>query len=153
MRLVTLGLESIQVYLDGAIDSDDYPIHYGPTQATLFCATTPSSLRISRDKYRIRAARVDSLGHVFAADGVLPNAYRVVALSRTPMPTDIKQLASLIGDLSYYRKFLLDIDPRSCPIAALFEEVATFDFPSVMEDTGHALPAEITAPSILVFPD
>ena len=62
--------------------------------------------KLSPDKSRIGAARVDFLGHVISADGVRPNDDRVAALTRMPMPTDIKQLRSLLGGLSYYRKFL-----------------------------------------------
>ena len=47
---------------------------------------------------------MDFLGHVISHDGVGPNKDKIVALTRMPMPTDIKQFRSSIGGLSYYRK-------------------------------------------------
>ena len=68
------------------------------------------------------------------------------------MPTDIKQLRSLLGGLSYYRKFLPNMARRIRPITALLKKGAAFDFTSTMEDTVCALLAELAAPPILVFP-
>ena len=153
MRLVTAGLDKIRMYLDDAIGSDDSPIHHVATLATFFARLRLHSLKLSPDKSRIAAARVDFLGHIISADGVRPNDDRVAALTRMPMPTDIKQLRSLLGGLSYYRKFLLNMANHIRPITALLKKGAAFDFTSAMEDTVRALLAELAAPPILVFPD
>ena len=69
------------------------------------------------------------------------------------MPSDIKQLRSLLGGLSYYRKFLPDMARRIGPFTALLKKGATFDFTPTMEDTVRVLLEELAAPPILVFPD
>ena len=153
MRLVTAGLDNIRMYLDDAIGSDDSPIHHVATLATFFARLRLHSLKLSPEKSRIGAARVDFLGHVTSADGVRPNDDRVDALTRMPMATDIKQLRSLLGGLSYYRKFLPNMAHHIRPITALLKKGAAFDFTSAMEDTVRALRAELAAPPILVFPD
>ena len=153
MRLVTAGLDNIRMYLDDAIGSDDSPIHHVATLATFFARLRLHSLKLSPDKSPINAARVDFLGHVISADGVRPNDDRVAPLTRMPMPTDIKQLRSLLGGLSYYRKFLPNMAHHIRPITALLKKGAAFDFTSAMEDTVCALLAELAAPPILVFPD
>ena len=75
------------------------------------------------------------------------------ALTRMPMPTDIKQLRSLLGGLSYYRKFPPNMAHHIRPITALLKKSAAFDFTSAMEDTVRALLSELAAPPILLFPD
>ena len=153
MRLVTAGLDNIRMYLDDSIGSDDSPIQHVATLATFFARLRLHSLKLSPDKSRIGAARVDFLGHVISADGVRPNDDRVATLTRMPMPTDIKQLRSLLGGLSYYRKFLLNMAHHIRPITALLKKGAAFVFTSSMEDTVRVLLAEFVAPPILVFPD
>ena len=153
MRLVTAGLHNIRLYLDDAIGSDDSPIRRIATLATFFARLRLHSPKLSPDKARMGIARVDFLGHVISADGVRPNDNRVAALTRMPMPTDIKQLRSLLGGLSYYRKFLPNMAHHIRPITALLKKSAAFDFTSAMEDTVRALLAELAAPPILVFPD
>ena len=153
MRPVTAGLDNIRMYLDDAIGSDDCPLHHVTTLAAFFARLRLHKLKLSPDKSRTGAARVDFLGHVISADGVRPNDDRVAALTRMPMPTDIKQLRSLLGGLSYYRKILPHMARHIRPITALLKKGVAFDFTSAMEDTVRALLAELAAPPILVFPD
>ena len=70
-----------------------------------------------------------------------------------PTPRDIKQLRSLLGGLSYYRKFLPNMAKRVRPIMVLLKKGATFSFTPTMEAAVRALPAELAASPILVFPD
>ena len=153
IRLVTTGLDNIHMYLDDTIGSDDCPLHDVATLAAFFARLRLHKLKLSPNKSRIGAPRVDFLGHIISADGVRPNGDRVAALTRMPMATDIKQLRSLLGGLSYYRKLLPNMARHIRPITALLKNGAAFDFTSAMEDTVRVLLAELAAPPILVFPD
>ena len=73
MRLVVASLDNIRMNLENAIGSDDCPIHHVATLATFFAHLRLHKLKLSPDKSRIGAARVDFLGHVISADGVRPN--------------------------------------------------------------------------------
>ena len=132
MRLVTAGLDNIIMYLDDAIGPDDYPFHHVATIAAFFARLRLHKVKLSPDIFRIGVARVDFLGHVILADGVHPNDTRVAALARMPMPTDIKQLRSLLGGLSYYRKFLPNMAHHIRPVTALLKKGAAFEFTSAM---------------------
>ena len=146
------GLDNILMYLD-AIGPDDCPLHHVAPLATFFARLRLHKLKLFPDKFRISAARVDFLGHVILADGIHPNDARVAALARMPMPTDIKQLRSLLGSLSYYRKFLPNMAYHIRPVTALLKKGAAFEFAYAMEDTVRTLLAELAAPPLLVFPD
>ena len=153
MRFVTAGLDNIRMYLDDAIGSDDCPIHHVATLATFFMRLRLHKLKLSPDKSRIGAARVDFLGHVISADGVHPNDDRVAALTRMLMPTDIKQLRSLLGGLSYYRKFLPNMARRIRPITALIKKGRCVRF-HLHNGRYRSCPSRRTRnTAILVFPD
>ena len=102
---------------------------------------------------RLGAAHVDFLGHVISQDSVRSNDDKIAALTRIPIPRDIEQLRSLLGGLSYYRKFLPNMIKRVRPLTALLEKGATFSSTPSMEEAVRALLAELVAPPILVFPD
>ena len=141
------------MYLANAIGSDDSPIAHVATLATFFARLRLHHLKLSPNKTRIGAARVGFLGHVISQDGRGPNDDKIAALARTPMPRDIKQLRSLLGGLSYYRKFLLNMAKRMRAITTLLNKRAMFSFTPPLEATVRALLAELAAPPILVFPD
>ena len=153
IRLVTSGLDNIRMYLDEAIGSDDSPTTHVATLATFFARLRLHNLNLSPNKTRIGAARVEFLGHIISRDGVRPNDDTITALTRMPMPRDIKQLPSLLDGLSQYRKFLPNMAKRIRPITALFKKRVTFGFSPSMEEAVCALLAKLAAPPILVFPD
>ena len=62
MRLVTAGLDNIKMYFDDAVGSDECPIHHVATLATFFARLRLHQLKLSPDKSRIGAARVDFFG-------------------------------------------------------------------------------------------
>ena len=107
MRLVTAGLDNIRMYLDDAIGSDDCPIHHVATLATFFARLRFHKLKLSPDKSRIGAARVDFLDHVISEDGVRPNDDRVAALTRMPMPRTSNNSAAYLA--------VSATTARSCP--------------------------------------
>ena len=129
MRLVTAGLDNMLMCLDDAIGPDDCPHHHVVTLAAFFARLRLHKLKLSPDKSRIGAASVDFLGHVILADGVRPNDARVAALARIPMPTDIKQLRSLLGGLRYYCKFLLNMAHHIRPVTALLKRAPRSNSP------------------------
>ena len=90
---------------------------------------------------------------MISQDGVRPNDDKIAVLTRMSMPRDVKQLRSLLGGLSYCRKFLPNMAKRVRPITAIFKKGATFSFTPPMEEAVRALLAELAARPILVFPD
>eukprot|EP00752_Nemacystus_decipiens_P012916 g11431.t1 len=78
---------------------------------------------------------------------------KVAASAEMPMPTNIKQLRSLLGGLGYYRSFLKDMVKRTKPLNALLKKGAPFVFTSDMEAAVPGLLADLSRPPVLVFPD
>ena len=153
MRLVKGGLDNIRMYLDDAIGTNDSTIAHVATLVIIFGRLRLHNLKLSPNKTLIGAACVDFLGHVISQDGVRPNDDKIAALACMPMPRDIKQLRSLLGGLSYYRKFLPNMAKRVRLVTALLKKEATFSFTPPMEEAVRALLAELAVPPVLIFPD
>ena len=147
------NLDNIRMYLDGAIGSNDSPTTHVATLATFFARLRLHNLKLSPNKTQIGAARVEFLGYIISEVGVRPNDDKIAALTRMPMPRDIKQLRSLLGGLRYYVKFLSNMAKRVRPTTTLLKKGATFGFTSPMEETVCALLAELAAPPVRVCPD
>lgn len=82
------------MYLD-EICSDNRPINHVATLLPFW----RDYASISRKKTRTGAAGVDFFDHLISANDVRPNDNRVTALSRMPIPTDIRKLSGH----TYYR--------------------------------------------------
>ena len=69
------------------------------------------------------------------------------------MPNNVSELRSLLCGLSYYRKFLPNVSRRLQPITKLLKKDVPFRFTAQMETVIRELPAVLTTPPVLVYPD
>ena len=91
------------------------------------------------------------IGHTISPAGIMPNTQNVEALMKILMPEDLKQLRSLLGRFSYYRKFLRDMAKRIRPITSLLEQSVKIVFTPPMEAIVRELLAELYTPPVLVY--
>ena len=109
---VTKGLEQVAAYLVDVILFDLDPSAHAKTIRALFERLRNHNLKPSPSKARLGATNTDFLGHSISLTGVRPNAEKNSALTLMPIPRNLKQLRSLLGGLSYYRRFLPQIYPN-----------------------------------------
>eukprot|EP00752_Nemacystus_decipiens_P016839 g15071.t1 len=150
---VIQNLERVLAYLDDVIVHDTDPASHIANLRLFFERLVLHNLKLSPGKTGIGATEADFLGHTICPDGVRPMADKVVALTNMPMPTDIKQLRSLLGGLSYYRKYLPNMSKRIKPIQSLMKKNAKYIFTPEMEKLVRKLLDELSHPPSLVFPD
>ncbi|CAB1100714.1 unnamed protein product [Ectocarpus sp. CCAP 1310/34] len=139
-------------YLDDLIVFDDAATHVGTMRALFDCLRT-HNLKLTPPKATIGATEADFLGHTISPDGVRPNGAKVSALTKMPMPRDVEQLRSLLGGLSYYRKFLPNMAKRIRPLTTLLKKQEKFIFTPSMEQAVRVLLAELANPPVLDYPD
>ncbi|CAB1107289.1 unnamed protein product [Ectocarpus sp. CCAP 1310/34] len=140
-------------YLDDLIVFDDTPATHVGTMRACFERLRTHNLKLTPPKATIGATEADFLGHTISPDGVRPNGAKVSALTKMPMPRDVKQLRRLLGGLSYYRKFLPTMAKRIRPLTTLLKKQKKFTFTPSMEQAVRVLLAELANPPVLVYPD
>ena len=106
---VIKGLEQVTAYLDDVIVFDSDPTAQVKTMRTLFERLRKHNLKSSSSKARLGATDADFLAHSISPGGVRPNADKISALIKMPVPRDLKHVRALLGGVGYYRKFLRDL--------------------------------------------
>ena len=101
---VLKGLANVAAYLDDLTMFDSDPSAHVLTITEPFKQLRKHNLKLSPSKAKIGATDNDFLCHTISPAGMRPNASKVAALTKMPMPTAPKQLGSLLGGLSYHRK-------------------------------------------------
>ena len=90
------------------------------------------------------------------AKGVEPDPEKVEAMTKLPMPSNVSQLRSLLGALSYYRKFLPQMSTVTRPLNKLLKKGVKFVFTTEhIEFVQNFIKrlSDLTSPDILAFPD
>ncbi|EEQ99910.1 retrovirus polyprotein, putative, partial [Perkinsus marinus ATCC 50983] len=78
-----------------------------------------ANLTIAGDKCEIGRSEVTYLGHVFNDKGMSPDAAKVEAILRWPVPTTASELRSFVGLAGYYRHFVSHFSSVVRPLYAL----------------------------------
>ena len=107
---------------------------------------------MSPSKSEIGAQEINFLGHTISPRGVKPYAKKVEALRKLPMPNNVSELRSLLGGLSYYRKFLPNLSRRLQPITRLLKKDVPFSFNAEIEAVVREVLKVLTKASVLVYP-
>ena len=105
---VIKGLECISAYLDDTIVFDPDPTDHVANIRALFGRLVSTTSTFSLQGQYRRHIPPTSWG-TLSAGGYSPNSDKVAALIKMPMPTDKKEVRSLLGGINYYGKFLLNL--------------------------------------------
>ncbi|CAB1113095.1 unnamed protein product [Ectocarpus sp. CCAP 1310/34] len=111
------------------------------------------NLKLSPGKARVGATHANFLGHIISPASVSPDGVKVRALTHMPPPTNVKQLRSLLGGLSYYQIFLKNLATKVRPLNSLLKQGVPFKFTPGMVKVVKSLLSEFARPPILVFAD
>ncbi|CAB1111484.1 unnamed protein product [Ectocarpus sp. CCAP 1310/34] len=150
---VVKGLDLVLAYVEDVIVFDADPVHYVANIPLFLERLRECNLKLSPFKSRVGAKETVCLGHSISPAGVSPRADKVEVLTKMPLPTNVKQLRSLLGGLSNYRKFIKGLAVRVKPRTDLVRKDTKFRFTPVMADTVKALLATVSELPFLAFQD
>ena len=85
-----------------------------------------TELRVKKNKCKFMASSVSYLGHVIDASGLHPMPDKIKAVEDTPTPTNVTELKSYLGLLTYYGEFLPNLATRLVPLFKLLGKKTTW---------------------------
>ena len=150
---VIKGLERIAAYLDDIIVYDSDPAAHTANIRALFGRLRKHNLKLSPSIAKIDATKTDILEHTIPPDGVSPNADKVAALPKMPMPSNVKQTRPLLGGFGYYPEFLPELAKRLRPTSALLKQRTKITFTPAMEATARQILHDLATHPVLVSPN
>ena len=103
MTQVCEGLQRVQLYLDDIVVHSKSGSHH-VTNLRGFLARQ-YNLKLAPKKAHIGAPEVQFLGHSVSPFGVSPDPKKIDAMLKMTMPSTERELRSLLGSVSYLRKF------------------------------------------------
>ncbi|CAB1119117.1 unnamed protein product [Ectocarpus sp. CCAP 1310/34] len=125
---VVHGQERELAYLDDVICFDQEPLGHVMNLIEFFKRLRQYNLKLSPGRARVGATHANFLGHTISPAGVSPDGVKVRALTHMPPPTNVKQLRSLLGGLSYYRIFLKSLAIKVRPLNSLVKQGVPFKY-------------------------
>lgn len=107
------------VYLDHiVIDAITFDEHQLQLRLVLHSLSI-AGLQLKAKRCLLGFAQVSFLGHSITSEGTLLYPEKVRAIAEYEPPTTIKEIRSLIGFASYFRRFVIDFERRTQPLTYL----------------------------------
>lgn len=126
MARVCEGLERVRLLIDDVIVYSRDGAERVRDLERFFERMVKFNLKLAPKKTNLGAKVATFLGHQVTAEGVWPNPEKAKPMRQLPMPICVSQLRSLVGRVSYYRKFLNNMSAKIPPITALLKRGARF---------------------------
>ena len=83
-------------------------------------------LRLHPVKCEFASPKIDYLGHVITAAGILPNPDKVTAVREFRNPTSVKEVREFLGLAGYYRRFVPNFARVTGPLHSLTRQEVPF---------------------------
>ena len=137
MEEVLQGIPNVVVYLDDILAASTSEEHVKLLDAIL-SRIQAAGLRLRKSKCTFGVSSVTYLGHKIDAEGLHPVPEKVQAVQDAPSPTDVAQLRSYLGLLSFYSKFLPQLSTVIAPLNHLLRASQPWKWTRVEEQVFQA---------------
>eukprot|EP00745_Piridium_sociabile_P008697 TRINITY_DN158_c0_g1_i1.p1 TRINITY_DN158_c0_g1~~TRINITY_DN158_c0_g1_i1.p1 ORF type:complete len:1374 (-),score=188.80 TRINITY_DN158_c0_g1_i1:1054-5175(-) len=154
MSIVLGGLENFAVaYIDDVlIFSETIEEHWEHVQA-VFERFEEHNLKLKLKKCQFLRETVHYLGFVIGKDGISPEEEKVRAIRDMPAPSTVREVRSLMGMLSYYRRFVPNFSKIAEPIVTLTKKYARFHWDENCQKAFEYLKESLSVVPLLAYPD
>ena len=122
MENLLKGIPGVVVYLDDILITGPTPEAHLRALDEVLRRLAKAGLRANQGKCRFLAPAVDYLGHRIDNQGLHPIVEKVEAIRDAPAPTNVSELRSYLGLLTYYSKFLPNMSTVLAPVYKLLRK-------------------------------
>ena len=119
METLLWGLNGVSVYPDDILVTGSTHENHLHNLAAVLEQIEQAGLRFNRSKCFFLQPRLKYLGHVIDEAGRHPTEDKIRAIKEAPAPTNITELHSFLGMITYYSKFLPNMSTKLTPLYAL----------------------------------
>lgn len=112
-----------------------------------------SGLKLKAQQCSFGKTEVAFLGHKISATGVSPDTDKVKSIHNFPEPSNVSELRSFHGLISYYRKFVKDFASKAVPLHKPLRKGVELIWDSNCESAFKTFKEALTSYPILGYPD
>ena len=149
MEKVLQGLPGVVVYIDDILVTGKTDEEHLENLTQVFSRLLEHGLRLKKSKCLLMCPSVEYLGYVVDAHGLHPVPSKVVAITKAPTPTSVKEVRSFLGLVGYYRKFIPNMSTIAQPLNQLLEQGRRWRWTDECKKSFEELKSALASSSVL----
>ena len=119
METLLRGLNGVSVYFDDILITGSTHENHLHNLAAVLEQIEQAGLKLNHSKCFFLQPRLEYLGHVIDEAGRHPTEDKIRAIKEAPAPTNITELHSFLGMITYYSKFIPNMSTKLTHLYAL----------------------------------
>lgn len=119
----------------------------------VFARLRQHRLKLKLKKCSFFKTETKYLGFVISGAGVSPDPERVTTMRTMSPPTSVREVRSLVGVFSYYRRFIPNFSAIAAPIIELTKKYSRFHWSDACENAFSFLKDSLSLIATLAYPD
>lgn len=155
MNNVLTGLqgEICLVYIDDIIVYGSSLNDHNEKLRTVLKRLIDYKLKIKPEKCQFLRKEISFLGHVVSKAGLKPDPKKIEAVLKYPIPRTQKEIKSLLGLFSYYRRYVPLFSQIIRPINRLLQKDVPYEWTRECNEAFESIKRKLTSSPVLIFPD
>ena len=150
---VLRGIPHVVVYLDDVLIASQTEEEHWRRLDQVFQRLESTGLRVRESKCLLMQPRVEYLGHKLDRSGIRPLDDKVRAILSTPAPSNVAELKSFLGLVTYYSRFIPQRAMMLAPLYDLLRKEAEWTWGRAEEDSFQECKRKLAAKTLLVHFD
>jgi len=112
-----------------------------------------SGLRFNPDKLKVKCDKIPFFGNIIGADGLHPDPAKVQAILTMNPPSDVKELQTFLGTVTYLSRYTANLSQLSAPLRDLCKKDSEFIWGPEHQQAFDQLKKTFTSPPTLQYFD
>ena len=118
-----LHLDWCIIYLDDIIVFSQTPDEHVHRLKAVFNKLRVAGLKLKPSKCYLFRKEIKYFGHVVSNEGVSTDPDKIKTVTEWPQPTTVTEVRSLLGFVSYYRRFIPNFSKVAKPLSKLLQNL------------------------------
>ena len=139
----------VECTIDDIIILGRHDTEHLQTLETVLQRLDKAGLRVNLAKCKFFQEKIEYCGHAIDAKGLHTLPSKVEAVVQAPPPTDVSQVRSFVGLVTYYQRFIPDMSTVLSPITELLQKGAEFTWTAACQQAFDRIKQLLSSTQIL----
>ena len=149
MENLLKGIPQVVVYIDDILVTGKTEAEHLQHLKEVLARLQKAGMRLKKSKCSFMMEKVTYLGHVISQEGIYPAPEKVWAVSQAPTPSNVTQLKSFLGLLSFYSRFLPNHSSKLAPLHQLLQKNTTWTWGSEQQKAFETAKSSLSSSTCL----
>ncbi|XP_058453152.1 uncharacterized protein K02A2.6-like [Malaya genurostris] len=128
MDTIVAGLDGVMVYLDDVVVVGKTQTEHDQRLNDLLKRFKEYNVLLNWDKCQFNVEKLECLGHELSVEGIRPVESRISAIKQFRIPSNIAELRSFLGLITYVGRFIPDLATKTDPLRNMLRGNKKFEW-------------------------